>query len=218
MIKTSRWSKEHLVEGIKKVVQNDSLKNMCIAEFGTYRGESLQLMENLFYSYQFPVKGTYGFDSFEGLPAEAEDVERFYLFSQGMFNDITHLYPLKWGPGYIKCWFNQLNEDSIKKYGMTPFCFAHIDGDLYISAKDALNFLFSNNLVVPGTVIAYDEFKSTSTLESGGESKATFEICDQYKVEMEEFFRNIYTDQLQCWQNCFEIKSIGEKSECRLLS
>lgn len=217
MIKISRWSKEHVVEGIRKVIQNDSLKNMNIAEFGTYRGESLQLIENTFYAYQFPVKGTYGFDSFEGLPREDEYVERFYLFQERMFNDITHLYSLKWAPGYIKCWFNQLNEEYVKKYQITPFCFVHIDGDLYISAKDTLSFLFSNNLVVPGTVIAYDEFKSTSTLESGGESKATFEICDKFKVEMTEFFRNVYEDHLSCWQNAFIINSIGEKSSCNLL-
>lgn len=213
-IQNGRWSKEHVMEGIRYVCNSplkDRARELDAHEYGVYRGEATQLIDNMFYGHQFPVRKIFGFDSFEGLPAEDSNVERFYLFNKGMFADVgPNLYPLRSNGHYVKCWFNELNENTVKDLDLKPICFAHIDGDLYISAVQSLTFLFENNLIIPGTVLAFDEFKSTSTLESGGESKAWFEICDKYKVEAEEFFRNVYFDQLECWQNCFVIKSIGK--------
>jgi len=221
MIIKSNWNKRHVMEGIHKAVQNDEfIKNarqMDAYEWGVYKGESTQLIDNTFYGYQFPIRKIFGIDSFEGLPEEDLNVERFYLFNKGMFSDVDKIFPLRPNGHYIKAWFKDLTKDDVQKYGMQKACFVHIDGDLYISCIDALTFMLENNLIVPGTVIAYDEFKSTETLKSGGESRATFELCDKYKIEMEEFFRNIYFDRLECWQNAFIVKSIGEKSSCQLL-
>ena len=216
LIKKSCWSKEHVVEGIKYCVQNEEFKrnarSMTAYEFGVYRGEATQLIDNTFYAYQFPIGNIIGIDSFEGLPDEKENIERFYLFNKGMFSDVgSHLYPLRPNGKYVKAWFNQLTADDVSKHNMRSAAFVHIDGDLYISAIDAFNFLFTHNLIVPGTVIAFDEFKSTSKLSSGGESLAWFETCEKYKVEAEEIFRNIYYDRIECWQNVFVVKSIGEK-------
>jgi len=223
MIKRSIWSKEHVIEGIKRVCLNPEMKDKAnqldAYEFGVYRGESTQLIDNMFYGFQFPIKNIYGFDSFEGLPSEMAGVERFYLFTEGFFRDVgDRIYPLRPNGMYIKCWFNQLTSEHVGLYKMKPAAFVHIDGDLYISCVDSLKFLFENNLIVPGTVIAFDEFKSTSTLESGGESLAWKEATEKYKIESVEFFRNIYFDQLECWQNAIEIKSIGEKAQCNLLN
>lgn len=222
MILYSKWSKEHVIRGITRVCDTVKLvsdaRNMDAVEFGVYRGEATQLIDNMFYGYQFPVRRIWGIDSFEGLPAEADNVERFYLFNQGMFSDVTHLYPLRQNGRYIKKWFNELTLEDFKPEGLSKVCFVHIDGDLYQSCVDSLKFLFENDLVVPGTVIAYDEFKSTSSLESGGESLATFEACTKYKIGMTEFFRNVYNDNgIELWQNCFIINNIGEQNECRLL-
>lgn len=215
-IQQGRWSKEHVMEGIERACTGplkDRGKEMDALEFGVYRGETTQLIDNTFYGYQYPVRKIFGFDSFEGLPAEDENVERFYLFNKGMFADVgSQLYPLRSNGYYVKCWFNELTPESIKDLDIKPACFVHIDGDLYISAVHALTFLFDNNLIIPGTVIAFDEYKSTSTLEAGGESKAWVEVCDKYKIEAQEFFRNVYFDQIECWQNAFEIKSIGQIS------
>jgi len=222
MIKNGKWCKEHVLHGIQRVCQNPQMiaeaRRLDAYEFGTYRGETTQLIDNTFYAYQFPIKNLWGIDSFEGLPAEAKEVERFYLFNEGFFNDVgNQLYPLRPNGYYVKAWFKDLNENVIRQNNWAPAAFIHIDGDLYISCLEALTFMFDNNLVIPGTVIAFDEFKSTSTLEAGGESKAWFELCEKYKIEAVEFFRNVYFDQLECWQNAFEIKSIGTISKTGLL-
>ncbi len=186
---------------------------MDVYEFGTYRGESLRLIEELFYAYQLPLRKAWGFDSFEGLPPEEEGVPRFYLFAPGMFADVGRLHPTR-NATFIKGWFDELTPDHVRRHGMRPAALVHIDSDLYISAVQALEFVFSNNLVVPGTVIAYDEFRSTEDPMAGGESRAHMEVLNKYKVVATEFYRNVYRDQgapdLDCWQNTFVVESIGQ--------
>lgn len=217
IIKNSRWNKVHLNAGVEYLSNNrDKSHHLTdIQEWGVYRGESLLLLENLFYMHQLGVRQSFGFDSFEGLPAEDPNVEKFYVFTQGAFGDVQKLYPIR--GKYVKGWFNELTSEHIKSLDMKPCKFIHIDCDLYISAYQALDFLFANQLAQPYTIIAFDEFKSTSTLMAGGESKAFYEISDKYKIESTEIFRNEYTDRVACWQNTFIINNIGQKSQVKLL-
>lgn len=223
LIEKGKWNRRHVLYGIEKVCKNpyfiEHARELDAIEFGAYFGDCTQLIDNAFYAHQFPIRKIFGLDSFEGLPNEAIGVERFGIFSQGIFaNPGQKTYPLRPNGQYIKCWFNELTTEHIQKYDMKPFAFVHIDGDLYISALDALHFLFSNNLIIEGTVIAFDEFKSTNTLDSGGESLAWKETCDKFLIETEEFYRNTYIEGIELWQNAFEIKSIGQKNEIRLLN
>lgn len=205
------WSKEHLVESVKHLARSGVAKERDYYEFGVYRGESLDLIGDLFYAYQVPVGRGWGFDSFEGLPAEAEGVPKFYLFQPGVFSDIG---PRMWPTGrnitLVKGWFSDLRPEHVPSMGMGLAGLVHIDGDLYISAMQALDFMFGAGLVTPGTVIAYDEFKSVEPLWDGGEAKAHKEIAQKYKVTFREIFRNEYMDRLTCWQNAFEVVRFGE--------
>lgn len=207
-----KWSKLHVDEGIKYIAKNLRGWNIDgdLYEFGAYRGEITQRIEHLFRTFQLNYHKVYGFDSFEGLPAEANGIPHHYVFTKGAFADTSPelLFPLYNGE-YIKGWFNQLNEESVKKHDFRPARFVHIDCDLYISAKDALDFMFKNKLIVPNTIVVFDEFKSVEPLLSGGEALAWKEITEKYKVEATEFFRNIYTDQVECWQNSWLIEKVG---------
>lgn len=44
--------------------------------------------------------------------------------------------------------------------GMRPATYVDIDVDLYASTRDALRFLYTHGLIVPGTLIGYDDFWS----------------------------------------------------------
>ena len=239
-IKNSIWSKEHVIRGIEKMCKSEILlpleRTLDIYEFGVYRGETTVLIEHLLYGYQFTYKNLWGFDAFEGLPQEAPGVDKFFYYAEGVFGEEDKsLYPLRPNGAYIRGWFSDLTPEHVKIHNMAPAGFIHIDGDLYISCIQALTFMLENNLVRPGTIIAFDEFKSTPNLHTGGESKAWFELCKKYKIQAHEFFRNIYShdrpdverlanhmksqgikenlnlpDHVELWQNTFEIISIGK--------
>lgn len=240
IIKNSIWSKEHVIRGIEKMRNSEILlpleRTLDVYEFGVYRGETTVLIEHLLYGYQFNYKNLWGFDAFEGLPQEAPGVDKFFYYAEGVFGEEDkHLYQLRPNGAYIRGWFSDLTSEHVQKHNMAPASFIHIDGDLYISCIQALTFMLENNLIRPGTIIAFDEFKSTSNLHSGGESKAWFELCIKYKIQANEFFRNIYShdrpdverlanhmksqgikedlilpDNVELWQNTFEIISIGK--------
>ena len=197
-IKRGIWSKEHLIRGIARVCDNPMLvslaRSLDIYEFGVFRGETTVLMEHLLHGYQFPYKNLWGFDAFQGLPQEAPGVDKFFYFAEGVFGEEgKSLYQLRPNGAYIRGWFSDLTSDHVAQYNMSPAAFVHIDGDLYISCIQALTFMLENNLIRPGTVIAFDEFKSTPDLYAGGESKAWFELCEKYKIQAKEIFRNIYS-------------------------
>lgn len=208
-IQNGVWNKDHLLEAVNRITKNNNFKGTHWIEMGYYRGESLALLCDLQYAKQFPIGKIWGIDAQMGLPEEAPNVERFYLFNKGIFSDVHYLYPLKDNGEYLKYWFKDLNAEIIKKHGIKPLSLIHIDSDIFQSCVEALDFLFGNNLVLEGATICFDEFKSTSTLIAGGESLSWKLACDKYKIEAEEYFRNVYFDRIECWQNCFEIKSIG---------
>ncbi len=246
-IKRSVWSKEHVIRGLARVCESPNLlalaQNLDVYEFGVYRGETTVMMEHLLHGYQFPYKNLWGFDAFQGLPQEAPGVEKFFYFAEGVFGEEDKsLYQLRPNGTYIRGWFSDLTSDHVRKFNMRPAAFVHVDGDLYISCVQALTFMLENRLIQPGTVIAFDEFKSTSDLHSGGESRAWFELCDKYKIKAREFFRNIYShdradverlahhmksqgvtekvvlpDYAELWQNAFEVVSLGVESDPGLL-
>jgi len=160
-IKRSIWSKEHLIRGITRVCESPSLlplaRSLDVYEFGVYRGDTTVLMEHMFHGYQFPYKNLWGFDAFQGLPQEAPGVDKFFFFAEGVFGEENKaLYQLRPNGAYIRGWFSDLTSEHVRTYNMAPAAFVHIDGDLYISCIQALTFMLENNLIRPGTVIAFD--------------------------------------------------------------
>lgn len=210
-IVNGKWSKLHVDESIKYISKYLRSVNIegDLYEFGAYRGEITQRIEHLFRTFNLNYHKMYGFDSFEGLPEEAEGIPKHYIYSKGAFCD-THesmLFPLYNGE-YIKGWFNQLNAESMKKYNFRPARFVHVDCDLYISTIDALGFMFDNKLIQKNCIVAFDEYKSVEPLMAGGEAKAWAEICEKYKVKATEFFRNVYQDKVESWQNAWLIEDV----------
>jgi hypothetical protein len=204
------WCKDHLIFAATYISNNPLLKQAegDMYEWGTYRGETAQLMEGLFASYQIKWNQLLAIDSFEGLPDEAPGVQRFYLFNKGVFNDVHFLYPIR--GKYIKRWFDQMTPQDVIDYAMKPAKLIHIDSDLYVSAKQALDFMFQNKLVTENTLVGFDEYKSTEPLYAGGEAMAWKLASEQYGVESEELFRNIYMDGgIECWQSTFIVKKVN---------
>lgn len=183
-------------------------------EFGVCNGGSTKkicdyITKNVLTGYSSWV---HGFDSFEGLPDEAEGVSKFEKFEKGSYKSRYTPEEIKKSTEYAfakihKVWFNKLD---ISYIGL-PALFVHIDCDLYVSTKDALNFLWKHNLIQTNTLIAYDEFESTNNPELSGERKAHELYFGKDKpYQADEIWHNIYYDKStgqRIRQSVFEVIS-----------
>jgi hypothetical protein len=172
--------------------------------FGVYTGESVSDIINLFHnSYKYCKY--YGFDSFIGLPKEEKEELGQEGWTEGAFNaceafgsndmhlvmkqlrqnvrNQTNLNELSLTlvPGFFS---DSLNTNLVTTYNLQPAVYVDIDCDLYSSTIDCLEWLYSNRLIVPGTVIGYDDWGGTPGWETNadGESRAHYEMCEKYKV------------------------------------
>lgn len=124
-----------------------------ICEFGVWKGESLRRLAGL-----FPDRVVYGFDSFEGLPAD-------------------------WRPGFPRGHFRLETPPSVPSNAKLvvgrfegtlsgflrehtePVLFVHVDCDIYPGARTILKEL--EDRVAPGTVLLFDEYFNYPGWERG---------------------------------------------------
>lgn len=145
-------------------IRNIEHKNLDWAEFGVYKGDSARfLLQNL------PNQNSlYLFDSFKGLPEEwtFRDGRIWRGHGEGYFSMPDSGIP-KFEDKRVKMrigWFKDTIPHFVKEHN-SPLGLIHIDCDIYISTKHIFDNL--NNLIVPGTIIAFDEYYNYD-VEHGG--------------------------------------------------
>lgn len=116
-------------------------------EFGVYEGYTLRRWAKLLTD---PASSLHGFDSFEGLPENWDE-----LRPKGTF-DVKGMIP-QYDDSRIKLhqgWF----EDTLPRFALPAHerLVIHVDADLYSSAKFVLDTLRA--AIVPGSIIIFDEF------------------------------------------------------------
>jgi len=137
-------------------------------EFGVAKGDSLK-----FLAKSRPEVTWHGFDTFTGLPESGS--------------------PTRWLKGSFDCGgkIPELGVDNVEyhvglfdhtllpflKNFTGPISFLHIDSDLYKSASTILNWCSPR--IVPGTIIAFDEFWGFKGWDEPGmsEAQAFYEWC-----------------------------------------
>jgi O-methyltransferase len=152
---------QHLVELIEDVPGD-------IVECGVGAGKTLYMLAALT-AHGKNKRHLWGFDSFEGLPpptpedepgsapqkirggmyAHSENEVRARLISYGVTNA-----QLKRRFTFVKGFF----PETFPRYPGGPIALLHIDVDLYQSNRDCLEWF--EPLVVPGGVIAFDEYRN----------------------------------------------------------
>jgi len=107
----------------------------------------------------------WGFDSFEGLPASAEEhVSEWHPGKYRddprarLFDDLGGATRHGWVGGFYETSLAASEDAQVAARGMAPAAYIDMDCDLYASAKNALDFFFRNELAVPGTLIGYDDW------------------------------------------------------------
>ncbi len=122
-----------------------------MAEVGVYKGGSLKLL-----AMSFPGRRVFGFDSFQGLPAQ--HWTNMDIHQPGEFSD-TSLEAVSEFLGEHKS-----NVQLVK--GIFPasatlleneaFAFVHIDTDFYLSVKACLHWFWPR--LLPGGIIVLDDY------------------------------------------------------------
>lgn len=193
--------------------------------FGTHSGASLIEVANLLNENIRHI----GFDSFEGLPADPSEAPWYPEWSPGLMNVQTHFNVQSKSeaidlvtqnvqancnaefvliPGFFE---DSLNDDLLTALNLKPATYIDVDCDLYSSTITCLDYMFKNKLVLPGTVIGFDDWKETPGWQDNlsGESKAWLEISQKYLID----FEFLYQDQSAVPLSYYVIRiiSIGEQ-------
>lgn len=135
-------SRKTRIAAILKVLENKVDGDW--AEFGVFTGGSARLfLEYLPENTRFSL-----FDSFEGLPEswDQNHLKGHFTCEVPQFDDERI--------EIIKGWFSDTVFDWVKSRNR-PLSFVHVDSDIYSSARTIL--MGCNKLIVPGTVVLFDE-------------------------------------------------------------
>lgn len=150
----------------------DAVPEGLALEFGTYKGNSINLLAKLKRNQHF-----YGFDSFEGLP------ETWTMgCRKGAFSIQGRLPPVRDNVTLIKGFFDKTLADFVAQHKDQPVAFLHIDCDLYSSTKTVLETLRPQ--LVAGTIICFDEYYNYPEWQED-EYKAFMEFAEAYNISFE---------------------------------
>ncbi len=173
------------------------LPNLPVLEFGVFTGASIAYIHKYLSETTIGYRCILGFDSFIGLPKEYDGLKVHAEWSEGKF-DSRELFGLKdvdavisklyaefddFGarvvlfPGYYK---DSLTDELAKE--VQKVSYVGIDSDLYISACQALDWVFRHELYTSGTVLYYDNWGSGEKYK-GGEWKAHFDKTREYGIK-----------------------------------
>ena len=137
----------------------------------------------------------WGFDSFKGFPHPSPHDNLDVAKKGHLTFPIKHALDFK---TYAKKKHNiNVNiiegyfKDTIKQYNGGPIAILHLDVDLYDSYKICFETLY--DLVIPGGLIMFDEYKSTTLLRWPGATKAIDEFLEDKNIEIKKhYIKNPY--------------------------
>ncbi len=163
-------------------------------EFGVCHGTSLICMNNALNDLGFNHVRLFGFDSFEGLPATAK-TDDGGAWRPGQFQseyeitqEILTQEGINWKRTFlIKGWFREtLNAKLIHQHKIQKASVVMVDCDMYLSAKEALDFCVP--LIKDQTVIVFDDWNSFDlAARDMGEKRAFKEfLAENPQFEAEE--------------------------------
>ena len=151
-------------------------------EFGVCQGTSLLCMYQLLKELDIGHVRLFGFDSFEGLPADQENIWKLGQFQMDYKAVRKYLTwkGINWNRVVLeKGWFSDtltgdfINQNKIKKASIIL-----IDCDIYSSTKEALNFCAS--LIKDETIVFFDDWNAQGLADKNmGEKRAFDEFLFQ---------------------------------------
>lgn len=141
-----------------------------VAQLGVYRGGSAKIIAECFKDTPSKV---FLFDTFEGLPGDGEGEKG--LFSDVVYDEVQKLLSPYPHVVFRKGFFPDTAQDLTNR----KFSFIYLDGDMYQSTKDGLNFFYPR--LVPGGIIILDDYESPKWT---GVKKAVQEFAGSHDLEV----------------------------------
>ena len=204
--KAFRWPTSR---GLRERLRRTRRGDLDVYQFGVYTGGSMRNISRTIGQF----RRMWGFDSFQGLPTEQDGLHtEGQHWSKGAFSaaDALGVWNARMLMDKI---FNKIGHPNVTLIlgffneslpnmhlaHLRPALLVDVDGDLYLSAKDCLTWLFKSNLIVPGTLLRYDDWHVIHQ-PTWGEMKAHDEITKEFNV----VWKTVE------WPNEFEVVSIGD--------
>jgi O-methyltransferase len=141
-------SREELYKYLNLNILNEPID---LFEFGVYKGDSLREWCAL---NTHPQTRFFGFDSFEGLPEDWVSEHPKGTFSTS--NQLPEIGDTR--IQFVPGWFQHTLPGFLLSYEPKNRLVIHNDSDLYSSTLFSLTAM--NRLIVPGTVVIFDEFQN----------------------------------------------------------
>jgi len=161
---TVRCWRLHILPVVEALHQQGFRKQdrpLNIFSFGVFNGDSLY-----FYRRHFPDAWMTSFDSFEGLPNESPGELQRATWVRGTFRvDETRVMSRLTADGFggsrhnrlVKGFFNESLTPALASELHTADI-VDIDSDIYVSAYQALDWVFTHKMARRGTLVVYDDF------------------------------------------------------------
>mmetsp|Transcript_68698 Transcript_68698/g.108996 ORF Transcript_68698/g.108996 Transcript_68698/m.108996 type:complete len:341 (+) Transcript_68698:34-1056(+) len=131
-----------------------------VYQFGVYKGDSMKIIQKAFHEARL-----LGFDSFMGLPEEADGHRIDANWTRGGWDsgdvraELTSQLGGREMVRFVKGFFNESLTSSLpQQLSLKPAQYIDVDVDLYSSTLEALDFMFGHKLVHVGTLIGYDDW------------------------------------------------------------
>ena len=223
-----RWSVSHfhwrslvkpLIARLARHHANGSLAG-DVYEFGVFGGASM----SFFRKELGDEPAFWGFDSFHGLPPDTAEAFQQANFQAGMHRWGGNPSKLQKSLGkntrLIAGFYNESLRSGVSQHRhMRSAAYVDIDADLYVSTLEALHWMARSKLLVPGTLVGYDDFWASPCSAGGehvlpletGEGRAHREIAHKHHIR----FRCVAgaCDPTLCsamvWGPIFRVESVG---------
>lgn len=183
----------------------DKLPKGNLLEFGIFNGNTMnRLIKGAEVANQ-PFVEVHGFDSFIGLPKEAEGVEQNPEWPEKAFS-VSHDFNLNsvqeamefvrgrierkdinFYPGF----FSVSLTDELGKSLENTCSYLHVDVDIYSSSWQVLDWIFTHRVMKHGGIIRYDDFISTK-LYKGGNSLAHIDALRKHRFMVNPLSINVF--------------------------
>ena len=181
-------------EALQVLLTNEDVEELGdYLEFGVCFGSSLACMYRVAKRHGIHQMRFFGFDSFEGLPDVARTDDGGYWSPRMFKSDIRMTRRclaeagIDWEHGVtlVKGWFSEtLNNDLVERYHLRKASVIMIDCDMYLSAKQALDF--SGPLIRDQAVVILDDWYSGGLDEKNRGERRAFEeflSCGEFEAE-----------------------------------
>lgn len=181
---------------IHLALQNVSITNGLVMEFGVYFGKTLRMIASHFYNVD-PSIEVHGFDTFDGLPEDWRGTKAGSYSTEGLIPDVgTNVkYHVGLFSDCLTTFLSDLRNNEIEQGDrVKPVSFMNIDCDLYSSTMDVLVPLAKEGRIVSGTVIVFDEYIMNPKWHDD-EFKAFQQVANEYKWKYEYIAISLATGQ-----------------------